>query len=175
MDKDKVTRTIISKDSPLPSKPFPFLVIKNNLYQVPRDLPDMKEILLGSLFYLKKISLKNIFDKIKIFSCGHCEYQVTSNKTMEINNSAFPVEEEKYNCDLCGHQVSHKNNLARHKKIVHEAVKYPCRQCNYQATTKGSLAEHKTAVHEGVNYPCGQCSHRATSKRGLAKTKKGST
>ena len=61
---------------------------------------------------------------------------------MNIHNRTFHGKDEKYNCDLCGHQVSHKNSLARHKKSVHEGVKFPCGQCIHQATTKGSLAEH---------------------------------
>ena len=66
---------------------------------------------------------------------------------MNIHNKAFHINIKKYNCDLCGHQASKKNSLARPKKIVHKGVRYPCRQCNYQATTKGNLAKHKTAVH----------------------------
>ena len=62
---------------------------------------------------------------------------------MDIHNSTFHHKDKKYNCDLCGHQASHKKSLAIHKKIVHEGVKFPCRQCNYQATLKGNLAKHK--------------------------------
>ena len=51
-------------------------------------------------------------------------------------------KEKKYDSVLFGHQVSHKNSLAKHKKIVHEGVKFPCGQCNIQATLKGNLAEH---------------------------------
>ena len=94
----------------------------------------------------------NNIDKINVFSCGHYEFQIASCKIMDIHNRTFHDKVKKYNCDLCGQQVSHKNSLARHKKIVHEGIKFPCRQCNYQATTKGNLAKHKTAVHEGVIY-----------------------
>ena len=89
-----------------------------------------------------------------MFSCGYCKHPIASNKIMDIHNGTFHYtkKDKKYNCDLCGHQVSHKNSLTRHKKIVHEGIKFPCRQCNYQAITKGNLAKHKTAVHEGVIY-----------------------
>ena len=71
---------------------------------------------------------------------------------MDNHTRNFHGKVKKFNCDICGHHVSQKNSLARHKKIVHEGVKYPFGQYNYQATTKGSLAEHKRAVHEGVKY-----------------------
>ena len=69
---------------------------------------------------------------------------------MDNHNKTFHDKDAKYNCDICGHQVLHELNLARHKKIVHEGVKYPCRQCGQQFTQKGSLAKHKRAVHEGI-------------------------
>ena len=94
----------------------------------------------------------NNIDKINMFSCDHCEYQITSSKIMDIHTRTFHFGDKKYNCDLCGYQVSHKNSLARHKKIVHEGVKFPCGQCNNQAISKGYLAQHKRVVHEGVKY-----------------------
>ena len=58
---------------------------------------------------------------------------VASNKIVVIHNKTFHEEDKKYKCDVCGHRVSHKNSLARHKKIAHEGVKFPCWECNYQA------------------------------------------
>ena len=57
-------------------------------------------------------------------------------------------KEKKYDCVLCGHQLSDKNSYSRHKKIVQEGVKFPCGQCNHQATSKGNLISHKRAVHQ---------------------------
>ena len=65
-------------------------------------------------------------DKINMFSCDHCEYQVPSSQIMDIQNRTFHDYEKKYNCDLSGHQVSHKNTLARHNNIVYKGVKFPC-------------------------------------------------
>ena len=107
--------------------------------------------------------------KLNMFSCGHCEYQIASTKIMDIHNRTFHDKVKKYNCDVCGQQVLHKNILARQKKIVHEGIKFPCRQCNYQSTTKGSLAEHTRAVHEGVKYPCIQCGKQLTNKSYLVR------
>ena len=73
----------------------------------------------------------NNIDKINMFSCGHCDYQIASSKIMDIHNRTFHDKVKKYNCDICGHQVSHKNILAGHKTIVHEGVKSPCRRCNH--------------------------------------------
>ena len=61
--------------------------------------------------------MKN-FDKINMFSCGHCKYQIASSKIMEIHNRTFHGEVKNYTCDLCCHQVSLKNSLARHKKSI---------------------------------------------------------
>ena len=60
-----------------------------------------------------------------------------------------------------------KENLARHKRAVHEGIKYPCGQCQHEATSKGSLVQHRRAVHEGIKYPCGKCQYEATSKGDL--------
>jgi len=113
-----------------------------------------------------------IRDCINRASCDYCEYQVASNKIMDINNRTFHNKSVEY---ICGQQVSQKKTLARHKaneKEIHEGVKYACRHCDHQATTKGSLARHKRAVHEGVKYSCMQCNHQATTKGNLAQHKR---
>ena len=61
----------------------------------------------------------NNIDKENVFSCGHYEFQIASCKIMDIRSRTFHDKIKKYNCDLCGQQVLHKNSLARHKKIVH--------------------------------------------------------
>ena len=60
----------------------------------------------------------NIIDKTRMFSSDHCENQVASSKIMEIHNRTFHGEVKNYTCDLCCHQVSLKNSLARHKKSI---------------------------------------------------------
>ena len=70
-------------------------------------------------------------------------------------------QDKKYDCNICGIQVSTKASLAQHKRAVHEGVKYPCGQCGHKFTSKGILAEHKKAVHEGVKYPCRQCGYQS--------------
>ena len=66
----------------------------------------------------------NNIDQINMFFCDNCEYQIALSKIMEIFNRTFHDKVEKYNCDICGYQVSHKNSLARHKKIVYEVVEF---------------------------------------------------
>ena len=83
-------------------------------------------------------------------------------KLLDIHNRTLYDKDKKYDCKLCGHQVSKKNNLARHKKIVHEGVKFPCGQCNCKTTDKGNLALHKRAVHEGVKYTCELCNYQTS-------------
>ena len=78
-----------------------------------------------------------------MFFCGHCEYQIVSTKIMDIHNKTFHDKVKKYDCDLCGYQVSHKNSLAKHEKIVHEGVKLRCRQCKYNKTSKKVLMNTK--------------------------------
>ena len=111
-------------------------------------------------------SMNNI-DKINMFCCKHCQYQDESNNGLKNHNKTFHDENAKYNCDVCGHQVTSKGNLARHKRAVHEGVKFPCGQCNHQATSKGHFAQHKRAIHEGIKYPCRQCNYHATTKGSL--------
>ena len=91
----------------------------------------------------------NNIDKINMFSCGHCEYQFASRKIMDIHTRTFHGKVKKYNCDLCGHQVSHKNSLARHKKIVHEGKNFLAGNATIKQQQK---EKHKTAEHEGVVY-----------------------
>ena len=76
-----------------------------------------------------------------------------------------------YSCDVCGHQVSQKKSLVRHKKVVHEGIKYSCMQCNHQATSKRNLVKHQRAVHEGVKYSCGECGKQESSQSILLDTK----
>ena len=52
-------------------------------------------------------SMNNV-DKMNMFSCEHCEYQAASSKIMEIHNRTSHGKNAKYNCDICGHQVSQK-------------------------------------------------------------------
>ena len=59
-------------------------------------------------------------------------------------------QDKKYNCNICGIQISTKKSLTQHKRAVHEGVKYSCRQCGHQSTTKGDLTKQKSAVHERV-------------------------
>ena len=49
----------------------------------------------------------------------------------------------KYKSIIIGHQVPNKNNLARHKEIVHDTAKYPYRQFGHQAYSKGILLNTK--------------------------------
>ena len=86
---------------------------------------------------------KNKIDKINMFNCDHCKFQIISRKIMDIHNRTFHSKDEKHNCDICGYQVSNKVSLARHKKIVHEGVKYHCRKCDFQGTSRGYLLNTK--------------------------------
>ena len=47
-----------------------------------------------------------------MLSCGYCEYQIASSKIMDTHNRTFHYKDKKYNCDLCGHQVSHNPEFA---------------------------------------------------------------
>ena len=105
-----------------------------------------------------------------MFSCVFCEYQVASNKIMDIHTRTFHNKDAE---NICGYQVSQKKYLVRHKVIVHEGVKYLCSQCNRQASSKGSLAQHKRAIHEGVKYSCRQCNYQATEKGTLVTVSSG--
>ena len=49
----------------------------------------------------------NNIDKINMFSCDHCKYQIASSKIMKIHIRTFHGKDEKYNCDICGYQVLH--------------------------------------------------------------------
>ena len=59
----------------------------------------------------------NNIDKSNMFYWGHCKYQISSSKIMDIHNKTFHGKIKKYNCDICGHQVSHKSSLVRQEKI----------------------------------------------------------
>ena len=57
-------------------------------------------------------------------------------------------DSKKYNCSICGIQVSTKESLAQRKMALHEGVKYTCGQCGIQLTTKGRLNDQKNTVHK---------------------------
>ena len=113
----------------------------------------------------------NKIDKMNMFTCDHCEFQVASSKIMDIHSRNFDNKPNKYSCDICSRQESNKNSLARHKKIVNDGVKFLCRKCNHQATTKWNLAQHKRAVHDGVIYPCNNATIKQHQKEIFLDTK----
>ena len=72
---------------------------------------------------------------------------------MVIHKKTFHNKDEKYDCDMCGHQVLQKKSLTGHKKTVHHEVKYPCRQCNKEFSNRRNFARHQQTLHEGVLIP----------------------
>ena len=75
-----------------------------------------------------------------MFSCDYCNYQIASNKIMEMHKGYFHKEDTKYRCDICDYQESNKKSMQSHKKRVHTRVKYSCIQCNHQTFTKKGIA-----------------------------------
>ena len=99
-----------------------------------------------------------------MFPCDQCQYKDSSEAVVK-NHQDTVHKVTKYI------QSTSKEDLAQHRRAVHEGVQYPCGQCGHQSTSKGNLAQHKRAVHERIKYPCEQCCHQSTSKENLAKHK----
>ena len=57
-----------------------------------------------------------------MFSCDDCEYQIASERILQMHKGYFHKNDKKYKCDICDHQESQKKSMQRHKKIAHLGV-----------------------------------------------------
>ena len=54
-----------------------------------------------------------------------------------------------YQCDLCGIKMTSSNNLANHRKCVHEGTRnHTCETCGKSFAYPGDLRKHNTTTHE---------------------------
>ena len=63
-------------------------------------------------------------------------------------------------CPECGKVFSHKRDMVRHYRSVHEGIKYPCNQCDYQATQQSHLQTHIAAKHSDNILQCEFCDYQ---------------
>ena len=54
-----------------------------------------------------------------------------------------------YQCDLCGKKMTYSNNLANHRKCVHEGTRnHTCETCGKSFAYPGDLRKHNATTHE---------------------------
>ena len=69
-----------------------------------------------------------------IFPCPMCVAFFVSNVDMKAHLEA---EHRKYKCDICNKLMSHKRNVDRHRKSVHENQRgFGCPMCSYKSAHK---------------------------------------
>ena len=69
-----------------------------------------------------------------------------------------------YACNQCDLQYTQQSSLLQHIRSVHEGVRYACSQCDYQTAKQGNLTTHIESQHEGVKFACNQCEHKTTKQ-----------
>ena len=102
-------------------------------------------------------------EKYQCLFCGRCFLNVCDIKVLanhlkkshisqESNkNKLQAVFENSHSCADCGYKSTHKSNIVKHKRSVHEGVKYPCNKCNFKASSEGSLRRHNRLIHEFIH------------------------
>ena len=69
-----------------------------------------------------------------IFPCPLCISFFANNAEMK---SHLEAEHRKYQCDICRKLMSHKRNVDRHRRSVHENQRgFGCPMCNYKSAHK---------------------------------------
>ena len=76
-----------------------------------------------------------------------------------------------YQCDLCGIKMTSSNNLANHRKCVHEVTRnHICETCGKSFAYQTDLRNHRKFVHEGTrNHTCETCGKGFAYPRDLRK------
>ena len=63
-----------------------------------------------------------------------------------------------FQCDFCNILLSSKQNLEKHKKIVHQGLKeHQCKYCDLKFTTKQGVRYHIKYYHEKEKSAKGEC------------------
>ena len=75
-----------------------------------------------------------------------------------------------YQCDLCGKKMTYSNNLANHRKCVHEGTRnHTCETCGKSFSSAQKMKHHIKAIHNGQkDYKCESCG-KAFSEAGNLK------
>ena len=128
---------------------------------------------------------RNKIDKINMFSCDHCKYQIASSKIMDIHNRTFhnnhsnvntivksvatlPVRGRSYTSTikpmwdiLVRTMVSPligKKKLQSQLISHGEARSFQCKVCKKTYKHASTLTKHTNS--HGVNYPCNKCNKK---------------
>ena len=76
--------------------------------------------------------------------------------------------QKKYQCDICDHKFSHKDDFKEHVLIVHGSMKrFKCELCPKDFTLKSSLRAHLASFHEQRKQNCNFCDKLMSNKENL--------
>ena len=54
----------------------------------------------------------------------------------------------KFNCDICGQELTSKLSIIRHKRAIHEGIKHGCDHCDFKGSEASSLRRHLKNIHK---------------------------
>merc|ERR1719244_1105856 len=81
-----------------------------------------------------------------VFPCPMC---VGFFFTLAAMKNHLESEHRKYQCDICRKLMSHKRNVDRHRKSVHENQRgFGCPMCNYRSAHKQVVQRHLVTKHQ---------------------------
>jgi len=93
--------------------------------------------------------------KVPIFSCEHCDYKVTTKKSLNIHVKTRH-EGLRYPCEQCDLKFTSKSGVSRHIMSVHMKIRFPCEYCDYSATRLEQVKRHVKCAHENYQVKFGE-------------------
>lgn len=125
-----------------------------DVYHCPEPDCGSKELTSGCAYYHIKW---HKFPELMHFECEECGKTFTDPRRFNVHKSRH-FKTSSYTCDLCGTNISAKENLYRHMR-KHLKVKFYCDECPKVYSDKMLLKDHKMKAH-GMEAPyrCAHCS-----------------
>ena len=103
-----------------------------------------------------------------MFTCETCQRSF-SHKCNLTRHIKSIHDHINFKCTFCDKSFNQKSNLETHIKTVHNRIKaFECNVCDCNFSTKGSLSRHIKIVHDKVrDFECNICHKRFSRKSNL--------
>ena len=87
----------------------------------------------------------------EMFKCDSCDFNTRGRQSFNIHKlRAHPPPKDEnglFLCGLCSYRSKRKENVAAHKKTVHDGVRIVCQHCARRFVQKSDFKRHLESVH----------------------------